>query len=104
MDKQTFLNEVLSGSYLPLSLKTQTDENSYQLYKINVLIENSPKYYLIDQARQSLFQLSLVGKPAPKFEFVDLAGHKYDNQNTREGNPCNENLVYQLCCLCTRNA
>ncbi|QNR82873.1 TlpA family protein disulfide reductase [Pedobacter riviphilus] len=83
MDKQTFLNEVLSGSYLPLRLKTQTGENSYQLHKINVLIEDSPKYYLIDQARQGLFQLSLVGKPAPKFEFVDLAGHKYNNQNTR---------------------
>jgi peroxiredoxin len=82
MDKQTFLNEVLSGNYLPLRLKTQTGENLYQLYKINVLIEDSPKYYLIDQARQGLFQLSLVGKPAPKFEFIDLAGHKYNNQNT----------------------
>jgi len=83
MDKQTFLNEVLSGAYLPLRLKTGPGENSYQLYKINVLIEDSPKYYLIDQAHQALFQLSLVGKPAPKFEFVDLAGHKYDNQSTR---------------------
>jgi peroxiredoxin len=83
MDKQAFLNEVLSGNYLPLRLKTDSSENSYKLYKINVLIEDSPKYYLIDQASQGLFQLSLIGKTAPKFEFVDLAGHKYDNQNTR---------------------
>ena len=83
MDKQTFLNEVLSGNYLPLRLKTGPDENSYQLYKINILIEDSPKYYLIDQARQGLFQLSLVEKPAPKFEFVDLAGHRYNQQNTK---------------------
>lgn len=83
MDKQTFLSEVLSGRYLPLKLKTGAGRNLYQLYKINVLIEDSPKYYLIDQARQGLFQLSLVGKPAPKFEFVDLTGHRYNNQNTK---------------------
>lgn len=83
IDKRTFLNEVSSGNYLPLRLIPEAGENSYQLYKINKLIDDSPKYYLIDQASQGLFQLSLAGKPAPKFDFVDLTGHKYNNENTR---------------------
>jgi len=81
--KKAFLEEVHSGAYLPLRLKTDQGENSYQLYKIKVLIEDSPKYYLIDKANQGLFQLSLTGRAAPKFEFVDLKGHRYNQENTK---------------------
>lgn len=37
----------------------------------------------MDLANQGLFQLSLVGKKVPKFEFVDLNGHKYNRENTK---------------------
>lgn len=83
MDNKVFLEEIHAGSYLPLKLKADSGENSYQLYKVNVLIEDYPKYYLIDKANQALFQLSLVGKTAPKFDFVDLNGHKYNPGNTK---------------------
>ncbi|KQR72007.1 hypothetical protein ASF92_01505 [Pedobacter sp. Leaf176] len=80
--RKAFLEQIRTGNYLPVKIKSVN--SIYQLYKINMLIEDAPKYYLIDQARQGLFQLSLIGKEAPKFDFVDLNGNAY-KQKDMEG-------------------
>jgi len=83
IDKDFFLNEISTGEYLPLRLRSNDSLNYYKLYNIadveNDGIINTVKMY--GERYYKYFEME--GKPLPGFSYVDLNGKSYTPENCK---------------------
>ena len=81
--KDSFLNLLSSGTYLPLKLKSNDATIYYQLIKLNDSVDNDIKTTIKYWGLQEEEYYKLEGKDFPDFKFVDINGNTYDNNSTR---------------------
>ena len=81
--KEAFLQQLLTGKYLPLKLTSSDSTSSYQLYPIpdsvDASIASSVKRFA--QIEQEFFQME--GKSLPDFHFTDLTGKSFTNESVK---------------------
>lgn len=78
-----FLNELISGKYLPLRLKSKKDL-IYRLYNPGVFQDQEIKETIINEAENYKRHFLWEEKQLPDFNFTDLNGKNYTSQNTKQ--------------------
>ena len=100
--KDYFLNEVLSGKFFPLKLKSKDSLSYYKLYKISDAVDSSVKDDIIMRFGALSYQFfKMEGKPLPGFNFVDINGNVYNNE-TCKGKIVVLNFWFIGCTACQR--
>lgn len=82
ISKKEFLNRIIKNNYLPLRIQTK-DINQYKLYKIPESAEPDIKRIVIQEANQNLQNLLQENRQIGKFDFIDIEGKIYNNENTQ---------------------
>ena len=82
LNKRVFLQLLTTGEFYPT--KTETN-NGLPCYKLNILnVGNADiRNTLIQLAGDALFYYNMEGKELPNYRFEDIAGHIYNNANTK---------------------
>ncbi len=83
IDKNEFLNELISGNFIPLKLKSENGINTYKLYKLDSLSTKSIGSAIKNESLTSLKHFKMERTEFPKFNFTDLNGNHYSNENTK---------------------
>jgi len=78
-----FLKTLAGGGYLPLKLKSDDSLDYYQLYKLNTGID-SVYFKLFKRVGEEYYdKYKREGEVFPQFNYVDLNGNIYTNENTK---------------------
>lgn len=81
--KETFLNELTNGNYIPIKLKSEDSIYYYKLFKIQPSSDTSIKATINQEAFDALKNFEMEGKPFPKFSFKDLNGNVVSNESMK---------------------
>jgi len=81
--KKHFLKKLTSGNFIPLKLESKDKSELYKLYKLDSLANKSIGSTIKNESSTSLKHFNMKGKPFPKFDFTDLNGNRYTNENTK---------------------
>jgi len=82
VSKKVFLQLLTTGNFYPIKIGMKSNLPSYKLYSLNTSnkeIQNT----IIQLASDQLFFHNMEGKELPIYQFEDIAGHKYNNFNTK---------------------
>lgn len=82
--KSQFLEKLIKGNYIPLKIKSNTEIKTYKLFKLDSNANKSIRKTTKNESLTNLKYLKIEGQKFPKFEFVDLNGNYYTNENTKE--------------------
>ncbi|MES2277045.1 MAG: TlpA disulfide reductase family protein [Bacteroidota bacterium] len=81
--KTQFLKAITTGDYLPLKVSSGKKAWEYQLYKLDADADSDVKS-MLKQIGVTYYGFNLmVGKPFPKFHYIDLNGNVYTPENTK---------------------
>ena len=83
IDKKQFLEKLTIGNYIPLKIKS---DNKVEIYKLFILESNADKSIgstIKNESLTNLKHFKMEGLPLPEFNFTDLNGNKYTNENTK---------------------
>lgn len=83
ISKETFLQLLSSGEYLPLRLDSKDSSSYYQLYKLSASDNADIRTTLKSWGSQAFALYKLEGTKFPVFNFVDLAGRVYSNETSK---------------------
>ncbi|RKR11947.1 thiol-disulfide isomerase/thioredoxin [Flavobacterium sp. 90] len=83
ISKETFLNELTNGNYIPIRLKSEDSIYYYKLFKIQPNSDTSIKATINQEAFDALKNFEMEGKPFPKFSFKDLNGNIVSNESMK---------------------
>jgi len=83
ISKDAFLNELTSGYYIPIRLITTDTIQSYQLYKLPQEAVADIKPVIQRECKLQYEHFKKEGKLMPVFNFKDLNGNVYNNENTK---------------------
>jgi peroxiredoxin len=81
--KEDFLEKLTSGDYIPLKLSSKDSLTYYKLFKLDQDSDSEISKQIKINSTAYLIQFKAEGKPFPKFQFVDLNGVVYNNENTK---------------------
>lgn len=81
--KKSFLKLLSTGEYLPLRMVSKDSSTYYKLYKLDASIpdeiRNTIKYWGLEEYDY----YNMEGQKLPNYNFKDLKGRIYNNQNTK---------------------
>ncbi|MEQ1554292.1 MAG: TlpA disulfide reductase family protein [Ferruginibacter sp.] len=83
ISKNAFLKEVINNNFLPLKLQPKDSNEYYLLYKMP---QKTPSEItnIIKQITNNIYKNFLKeGSAMPKFNFSDIEGNSYNNENTK---------------------
>ncbi len=83
INKDTFLNELTTGEYIPIKLNSSSSLIYYQLFKILPGTDSSIKASLTALAVEELENFKMEGKSFPAFSFIDLNGNTITNESIK---------------------
>lgn len=83
ISKETFLNELTNGNYIPIRLKSEDSVYYYKLFKIQTNSDTSIKATINQEAFDAYKNFEMEGKPFPKFSFKDLNGNVVSNESMK---------------------
>ncbi len=83
IDKAAFLQSLISGAYIPLRIFSTDSSIQYQLYKMNGLVDDDIKTQVKQFGQDAYKNYQLEGMELPAFNFTDLNGKVYTNENTK---------------------
>ncbi len=83
ISKETFLQLLSTGEYLPLRLESKDSSTYYQLYKLTASDNADIRLTLKSWGSQESALYKLEGAKFPGFNFIDLAGNVYTNEATK---------------------
>jgi peroxiredoxin len=81
--KETFLNELTNGNYIPIRLKSEDSVYYYKLFQIQPNSDTSIKATINQEAFDAYKNFEMEGKPFPKFSFKDLNGNLVTNESMK---------------------
>ena len=82
MAKQSFLEELTTGKYIPLKLPS-TDSYTYlKLHPLSSQADRSIAETMISKSNAVLDQFRMEGTPFPAFNWTTLDGEEFNNYNT----------------------
>lgn len=83
ISKEDFLAKLTSGDYIPLKLNSKDSLTYYQLFKLDERSNIEIRKQIKISSTADYIHFKAEGKPFPKFQFVDLKGVVYNNENTK---------------------
>lgn len=83
ISKETFLNELTNGNYIPIRLKSEDSIYYYKLFKIQPNSDTSIKATINQEAFDAVKNFEMEGKPFPNFSFKDLNGNLVTNESMK---------------------
>ncbi len=83
IDKKQFLGELNTGNYIPLKLKSEDETAIYKLYKLDANADKSISSTIKNESLSVYGYFEKEGTPFPEFNFTDLDGNVYTNENTK---------------------
>ncbi|PTS93058.1 TlpA family protein disulfide reductase, partial [Flavobacterium sp. HMWF030] len=101
ISKESFLNELVNGNYIPIRLKSTDSIYYYKLFKIQPKSDTSIKATINQEAFDALKNFEMEGKPFPKFSFNDLDGNLVSNE-TMKGKIIVIKCWYIHCAACIK--
>jgi peroxiredoxin len=81
--KKQFLEKLITGNYIPLKIKSNTEFNTYKLFELDSNANRSIGKTIKNESLTNLKHIQMEGQIFPKFEFVDLNENHYTNENTK---------------------
>jgi thiol-disulfide isomerase/thioredoxin len=84
IEKKQFLEKLLSENYIPLKLQSDEGVESYKLFKLDSKADDGIGATIQNESLTNLKYFEMEGSTLPKFEFIDLNGKRYTNENTKE--------------------
>lgn len=81
--KRSFLEKLQTGHYIPLRIKSESEDVTYKLFKLDSSVDESIGTTIKNQAISSLKHFDMEGQEFPKFNFIDLNGNHYTTENTQ---------------------
>jgi thiol-disulfide isomerase/thioredoxin len=83
ISKEKFLKDLTSGSFVPIKLNSKDRLTYYQLFKLDNTAVNDIKKTIISASSHAYNLFKTEGSNFPKFNFTDLNGKVYNNDNTK---------------------
>jgi len=83
IEKKLFLEKLTTGNYIPLKMKSNDKDNTYKLFKLDSNADKSIGSTIKNESLTNLKHFKMEGLPLPEFNFTDLNGNKYTNENTK---------------------
>lgn len=83
IEKKLFLEKLTTGNYIPLKIKSDDKVEIYKLFKLDSNADKSIGSTIKNESLSNLKHFKMEGLPLPEFNFTDLNGNKYTNENTK---------------------
>jgi len=84
ISKEIFLRSLTSGKYIPVKLiQKDTSIICYQLFRIDKSTSKQIVETVVAASALEYERFKMEGQPFPKFNFTDLNGKLYTNENTK---------------------
>lgn len=83
ISKESFLKLLLTGNYIPLGVNSNEPSEVYKLYKLKPSDDADIKSTIKDLVQTEYERFKREGTEIPKFNFTDLNGKVYTNENTK---------------------
>ena len=84
MSKVQFLEQLTTGRFLPLKIKTDDGSFSYQLYRLEKSVDKDIVSTIRYSAQTLLHYTKMEGIPIPDFNFVDLDNKIYNYETAKD--------------------
>jgi peroxiredoxin len=81
--KEDFLKSLISGDFIPLKLRSKEGRTCYKLFKLDQTADKQISGAIKQASTVCYKYFKMEGKDFPKFNFKDLNGVEYSNENTR---------------------
>lgn len=101
ISKESFLNKLVNGNYIPIRLKSNDSIYYYKLFKIQPKADTSIKATINQEAFDAVKNFEMEGKPFPKFSFNNLDGNLVSNE-TMKGKIIVIKCWYIHCAACIK--
>jgi peroxiredoxin len=101
ISKETFLDQLVNGSYIPIRLKSQDSICYYMLFKIEPNSDTSIKATINQEAFDAFKNFKMENSPFPKFSFKDLNENLVSNE-TMKGKIVVIKCWYIHCAACIK--
>lgn len=82
ISKADFFEKLTSGDYIPLKLNSK-DSLVYKLFKLDEDSNSEIRQQIKRSSTANYIHFKAEGKAFPKFQFFDLNGTEYNNENTK---------------------
>lgn len=83
IDKRQFLEKLITGNYIPLKIKSDGKVELYKLYKLDANADKNIGSTIKNESTTVYGLYEMEGTPIPQFNFTDLNGNIYNNENTK---------------------
>jgi peroxiredoxin len=83
ISKETFLDQLANGNYIPIRLKSDNSIYYYKLFKIQPKSDTSIKATINQIAFDAYKNYKMEGTPFPEFSFKDLNGNLVSNESMK---------------------
>lgn len=81
--KSEFLEKLITGSFIPLKLQSDTEDNIYKLFNLSSNAHESIGSTIKNESLTILKHYKMEGLPFREFNFTDLNGNIFNNENTK---------------------
>lgn len=82
IEKKQFLEKLITANYIPIKIKSDDKVEIYKLFKLDSKADKSIGSTIKNESLTNLKHFKMEGLPLPEFNFTDLNGNKYTNENT----------------------
>jgi len=83
ISKEDFFKKLITGDYIPLKLNSKDSLVYYKLFKLDEGSNSQIRQQIIRSSSTNYIHFKAEGKAFPKFQFFDLDGTEYNNENTK---------------------
>jgi peroxiredoxin len=83
VDKATFFQQLSTGNFLPLRLKSKNTTAYYQLYSLASQNKDEVQSILKDWGTHLKLLYEMEGKELPAYQFTDMDGKMFSEENTK---------------------
>lgn len=83
IDKKQFLEKLTSGDFIPLRIKSKNENEIYKLYKLDSTAKKDIRSTIKNESLTNLKHFNMEGEIFPEFNFTDINGNLYTNENTK---------------------
>lgn len=83
IDKRQFLEKLITGNYIPLKIKSDDKIETYKLYQLDSNADKGIGRTIKNESTSIYGLYEMEGTPLPQFNFTDLNGNIYTNENTK---------------------
>lgn len=81
--KEEFLTQLTSGNFIPVKLISSDTSVCYKLYSLNDNSDKSIRTAIKSSSERIYNNFKMEGLPFPEFDFKDLNGNVFNNENTK---------------------